>query len=120
MNACCMTVYCADGLGELGVLRSGSWELSIASLLLFRQERGWLVGSWWFPTSNTSALAWSDDLDRDVGVPTQPHCSEDQSKPGVFRRSWTGGEVQVNCMDLSVVLPAVKSDDDAAVSIPRA
>eukprot|EP01052_Picozoa_sp_SAG31_P017176 SAG31_NODE_1163_length_9588_cov_8.265676_7_plen_569_part_00 len=106
------------GSVDLGVLREGSWSLSIATLLLLRQERGWLVSDWWQGTSSTLPLAWSDDLDRDVGVPTQHHCSEDLHHKGVFSREWSGGVVQVNCSDLSVTLPgktpAAKSDDAAA------
>jgi hypothetical protein len=40
-----------------GVLRAGSWELSIATLLLLRQERGWLVTDWWQGTSATVCTA---------------------------------------------------------------
>ena len=103
------------GSVDLGVLRAGSWGLSIATLLLLRQERGWLVSDWWQGTSSTVPLAWSDDLDRDVGVPSQRHCVEDPGQPGVFERRWSGGVVSVNCSDLSVHLPGktpVKTDDE--------
>ena len=103
------------GSVDLGVLRAGSWGLSIATLLLLRQERGWLVSDWWQGTSSIVPLAWSDDLDRDVGVPSQRHCVEDPGQPGVFERRWSGGMVSVNCSDLSVHLPGktpVKTDDE--------
>ena len=91
---------------NLGILRQGSWELSIATLLLLRQERGWIVSDWWQGTSSTVPLAWNDDLDRDVGTPTEKHCTEDSpDNMGVFTRQWSGGKVQVNCSDLSVALP---------------
>jgi hypothetical protein len=97
------------GSVDLGVLRAGSWELSIASLLLLRQERGWLVTDWWQGTSAATPLAWSDDLERDVGVPSEAHCSENAQHPGRFSRTWSGGEVRLDCADLSVVLPGGNS-----------
>jgi hypothetical protein len=92
------------GSVDLGVLRQGSWQLTIATLLLLRQERGWVVSDWWQGTSSTVPLAWSDDLDRDVGVPSDQHCSEDPRQSGVFTRQWTGGPVRVDCNKLSVLL----------------
>ena len=86
-------------------MQRGSWQLSIATLLLLRQESGWLAPAWWLPTSNATPVPWSDDLDRDVGTPKEAHCSEDPKKAGVFRRQWSAGEVSVDCNDLSVVLP---------------
>ena len=86
-------------------VQRGSWELSIATLLLLRQERGWLAPAFWPPTSPTIPLPWSDELDRDVGSPKDRHCSEDPARPGVFRRMWSAGEASVDCSDLSVVLP---------------
>jgi hypothetical protein len=100
---------CADpsyGSVDLGVLRSGSWELSIATLLLLRKGQGWLVSDWWFPTSNTTPLAWSPLLDMDVGTPSEASCVEDAQHPGVFSRKWSGGEVRLDCADLSIILPA--------------
>ena len=37
------------GKSGLGVLKRGSWELSIAALLLLRQASAWLAPSWWLP-----------------------------------------------------------------------
>jgi hypothetical protein len=85
-------------------VQKGSWNLSIATLLLLRQESGWIAPAWWLPTSATTPLPWSDDLDRDVGIPKDLHCSEN-AQTGVFRRMWSGGQASVDCNDLSVVLP---------------
>jgi hypothetical protein len=86
-------------------VQRGSWQLSIATLLLLRQERGWLAPAFWLPTSATVPLPWSNDLDRDVGTPKDAHCFEDPKQAGLFRRMWSAGEVSVDCNDLSVVLP---------------
>jgi hypothetical protein len=102
----------------LGVLRQGSWQLSIATLLLLRQERGWLVSDWWQGTSNITALAWVSDLDRDVGSPTEKHCAEEPTRAGVFSRQWSGGKVTVDCSDLSVVLPGRLKSDDIERAVP--
>jgi hypothetical protein len=90
---------------DLGVLKTSSWELSIATLLLLRKEQGWLVSDWWQGTSNTTALAWSPLLDKDMGVPSDTSCTEDAQHPGVFSRNWSAGEVRLDCADLSIVLP---------------
>ncbi len=98
---------CTDSLYggvDLGVLKTSSWELSIATLLLLRKEQGWLVNGWWQGTSNTTALAWSPLLDTDMGVPSEASCTEQQ--PGVFSRKWSVGEVRLDCADLSIILPA--------------
>ena len=94
------------GSVDLGVLKAGSWELSIATLLLLRKERGWLVNGWWQGTSNSTPLAWSPLLDKDVGLPTEASCAEDVQHPGVFSRRWSVGEVRLDCADLSIILPA--------------
>ena len=86
-------------------VQKGSWQLSIATLLLLRQERGWIAPAFWLPTSATTPLPWSDELDRDVGTPKDGHCAEDPTLPGVFRRMWTAGEASVDCNDLTVALP---------------
>ena len=88
-------------------VQRGSWELSIATLLLLRQESGWIAPAFWLPTSAATPLPWSHDLDRDVGIPQDDHCTEDMAQAGVFRRMWSGGEASVDCSDLSVVLPGV-------------
>jgi hypothetical protein len=88
----------------------GCYQLSIASLLLLRQERAWFVTSVWQQTSNTSTragvtpstLIWTPDLDRDVGKPLG-RCVE--SSPGRFSREWSSGTVAIDCSNLTVVLP---------------
>ena len=95
-------------------VQRGSWQLSIATLLLLRQERAWIAPAFWLPTSATTPLPWTPDLDRDVGTPKDNYCSEDPKKAGVFRRLWSAGEVSVDCNNLSVVLPGAKADDEEA------
>ena len=106
------------GAVDLGVLTPtnetachsmGCYQLSIASLLLLRQERAWVVTAAWQQTSNASvfagrrgALIWTPDFDRDVGQPLG-RCVE--SSPGRFEREWSSGTVSIDCSNLSVVLP---------------
>ena len=89
--------------------------MTIASLLLLRKERGWFVTDEWRGTSSTKPLLqdWWVELNRDVGTPTQRQCSEDANQTGVFSRQWSGGLVQINCSDLSLMLPGAPTAQQA-------
>lgn len=73
---------------------SQGWNLSIATLLLLRGPRAYLVPSGWQQTSATSPLLWSNSLELDVGTPLGS-CKE--TAPNVFERQWTAGHVRVDC-----------------------
>ena len=40
---------------------------------------------------------WSPLFEVDYGTPLNASCAEDSTKPGVFRRSWTKSEIEMDC-----------------------
>ena len=92
----------ADSQQSVGANASVRWRLSLATFLVLRGPQAWLVLSDWQQTGATTPLLWTADLDRDVGTPTG-ECEE--TRPGVFSRTWSYGTASVDCADLHGVLP---------------
>ena len=84
-------------------LVQGNWRQQIATLLLLRGQRAYIVASQWFATNVTTRMPWDDELlARDYGQP-ETECVE--SEAGVFERRWSAGVVSVDCNELVFRLP---------------
>ena len=100
-------------------LVQGNWRQQIATLLLLRGQRAFIVASQWFATNVTTRMPWDNELlERDYGQP-ETECVE--SEAGVFERRWSAGVVSVDCNELVFQLPGdpvestrrrLKNDDD--------
>ena len=56
----------------------------------------WL-GHGWTGNGNHYQGNWSPLFAVDYGRPLTDSCKEDSARPGVFRRSWTKAEVEMDC-----------------------
>ena len=68
----------------------------LASFLLVRGEYAWL-GHGWTGNGNHYKGNWSPLFEVDYGTPLTDHCAEDPAALGVFRRSWSQAEVEMDC-----------------------
>ena len=68
----------------------------LATFLLVRGDYAW-IGHGWTGNGNHYSGNWSPLFEADYGTPLTNSCSEDGAKPGVFHRSWTKAEVEMDC-----------------------
>ena len=69
----------------------------LAAFLLIRGPYAWL-GHGWTGNGNHYKNNWSPLFAVDYGRPLTDSCTEDSARPGVFRRSWTKAEVEMDAV----------------------
>ena len=80
-----------------GQIRCPHTNQTVAAFLIVRPELAWLGDGW-----ESDDATWNPMYKLQPGVP-EGACVE--SKPGVFSRKWSNGEVQLDCNEWSAELP---------------
>jgi hypothetical protein len=89
-----------------------SFEQDLANFLLVRGPYAWLGHGW---TGCSKNYPFPPELNMDYGEPTNGICAETAPKSGVFTRSWTHVDVEMDC---NTWLPSIKWKAPASVPPP--